>query len=337
MYSYSASQSKTTGSTDPLSSSPGDLEWQFHIDNLMPGLELPTIAAPPCHLPQGIIESPTLYAGNLVGSFTSVGQCEPFTPGAAQAQLDEQDDGVDAGKPPRPQYLKGHLFDYPNDEFGHPAYSGQTMVEAQTIAAQTVTIATTVGLPLPSTDAHSLSAQVSDAMFMGFDFLVTDGPDINKPQPDANSCPRRITFSLDQGDYTSDPVSEIASTSSMANAPILARTDNSSTATYPSTNASTDFNGHALYCLHPSCNSKAVFLRQCDLNKHYRSHLRKFPCRSPNCHLGNRTRPMFVLRKDRDRHESAHKPSIPCRYCRKIFSRRDNLRDHCRTQHQDLI
>lgn len=90
-----------------------------------------------------------------------------------------------------------------------------------------------------------------------------------------------------------------------------------------------------LCCPYPSCSSQAVFTRPCDLRKHYRLHFRKYACRVANCTLTDGEPRMFALRKDRDRHERAHLPSIPCLYCGRLFSRLDNLRDHCRKMHQD--
>lgn len=90
-------------------------------------------------------------------------------------------------------------------------------------------------------------------------------------------------------------------------------------------------------CPHPSCTSKTMFTRQRDFDKHYRLHFPRFACRAPNCQLGDGKPRMFALRKDRDRHEAAHNPSLSCNFCGGIFSRRDNLRDHCRKVHGRLI
>lgn len=90
-------------------------------------------------------------------------------------------------------------------------------------------------------------------------------------------------------------------------------------------------------CPHPSCASKTIFTRQCDFNKHYRLHLPRFACRVPSCHHGDAKPRMFASRKDRNRHEAAHSRSLSCNLCTGIFSRRDNLRDHCRKVHGHLI
>ncbi len=90
-----------------------------------------------------------------------------------------------------------------------------------------------------------------------------------------------------------------------------------------------------LECPHPSCNSKALFKRQCDLDKHYRLHFRKHFCRIPGCRRTDLESPLgFATTKDRDRHERLHNPSITCQYCGRLFSRFDNLRAHCRRRHR---
>jgi hypothetical protein len=94
-------------------------------------------------------------------------------------------------------------------------------------------------------------------------------------------------------------------------------------------------------CPHPSCSSQVLFIRQCDLDKHYRLHFRKYYCRAPECQMptsayyqtGKSSQIGFSTIKDRNRHESRHKPSLTCHYCGKLFSRQDNLRDHCRRLH----
>lgn len=86
-----------------------------------------------------------------------------------------------------------------------------------------------------------------------------------------------------------------------------------------------------LRCPHPSCSSKTVFTRQCDVDKHYRLHFRQYFCRIEGCPQNQTV--AFATVKDRDRHERAHNPSIPCEHCGKLFSRQDNLRDHCRRRH----
>ena len=96
-----------------------------------------------------------------------------------------------------------------------------------------------------------------------------------------------------------------------------------------------------LCCPHPGCSSKVLFTRQCDLDKHYRLHFRKYFCRVTGCgvtrrsnHQAARTAQIgFPTIKDRDRHEKRHHPSFRCHYCMKLFSRWDNLKDHCRRRH----
>lgn len=90
-----------------------------------------------------------------------------------------------------------------------------------------------------------------------------------------------------------------------------------------------------LPCPHLSCSSKILFTRRCDLNKHYRTHIRNHFCRANNCkHNSGRSTLGFATKKDRDRHEKTHNPSMPCSCCGKLFSRSDGLRAHFRRQHQ---
>lgn len=98
-----------------------------------------------------------------------------------------------------------------------------------------------------------------------------------------------------------------------------------------------------LRCPHPSCSSKVLFTRQCDLDKHHRLHTRRYFCRVEGCggpgsdrQQGGQSSPIgFATMKDRDRHEKGHSPSLPCCICGKLFARYDNLRDHCRRRHYD--
>lgn len=99
--------------------------------------------------------------------------------------------------------------------------------------------------------------------------------------------------------------------------------------------------GVTLRCPHLSCSSRKLFVRQCDLDKHYRLHFRRYFCRVPTCDNSRaschqdtqRTQIGFPTAKDRNRHENGHNPSLPCYICRRLFARQDNLRDHCRRRH----
>ena len=79
-------------------------------------------------------------------------------------------------------------------------------------------------------------------------------------------------------------------------------------------------------CAYPGCNSKAIFVRPCDLRKHYNRHQKLYFCRHDDCNDTNG----FSSKKDRTRHEARHNPGVKCEWegCERIFSRVDNMRDH---------
>lgn len=83
-------------------------------------------------------------------------------------------------------------------------------------------------------------------------------------------------------------------------------------------------------CAYPGCNSKAMFVRPCDLRKHFNRHSKSFFCRHEECpqSMGGG----FSSKKDRTRHEAKHNPGVKCEWegCERIFSRVDNMRDHLR-------
>ena len=86
-------------------------------------------------------------------------------------------------------------------------------------------------------------------------------------------------------------------------------------------------------CAYPSCNSKAVFTRACDLRKHFNRHSKNFFCRHDGCPQS--TEGGFSSNKDRARHEAKHNPGVPCEWagCERIFSRVDNMKDHVKRIH----
>lgn len=81
-------------------------------------------------------------------------------------------------------------------------------------------------------------------------------------------------------------------------------------------------------CAYPGCSSKAVFVRPCDLRKHFNRHSKQFFCRHENCPQS--TQGGFSSKKDRARHEAKHNPGVECEWegCDRIFSRVDNMRNH---------
>ncbi|MCJ1283748.1 hypothetical protein MMC26_003079 [Xylographa opegraphella] len=87
-------------------------------------------------------------------------------------------------------------------------------------------------------------------------------------------------------------------------------------------------------CAYPGCASKAVFVRPCDLRKHFNRHSKSYHCRYDGC--AQATEGGFSSKKDRARHEAKHNPGVPCEWegCERIFSRRDNMLDHVRRIHR---
>ena len=80
-----------------------------------------------------------------------------------------------------------------------------------------------------------------------------------------------------------------------------------------------DSDGH-WRCRFETCKSDKVFLRVCDLRKHYRSHLRRHFCSEPACEWANVG---FSNSKDCRRHEQSHNPQFRCpaMNCDRIFGR----------------
>ena len=87
-------------------------------------------------------------------------------------------------------------------------------------------------------------------------------------------------------------------------------------------------------CAYPSCASKAVFSRPCDLRKHFNRHSKSFFCRHDGCPQA--TEGGFSSKKDRARHEASHNPGVTCEWegCERVFSRVDNMKDHVRRIHR---
>ncbi|KZL81719.1 c2h2 type zinc finger protein [Colletotrichum incanum] len=86
-------------------------------------------------------------------------------------------------------------------------------------------------------------------------------------------------------------------------------------------------------CRYSGCCSSRVFLRACDLRKHFRSHAKYFFCTEKRCQQAGVG---FATRKDFQRHMGSHKPAVRCLHpdCDRIFSRKDNMREHYKKIHQ---
>ena len=90
-------------------------------------------------------------------------------------------------------------------------------------------------------------------------------------------------------------------------------------------------------CAYPSCASKAIFSRPCDLRKHFNRHSKSFFCRHDGCPQA--TEGGFSSKKDRARHEASHNPGVTCEWegCERVFSRVDNMKDHVRRIHRKAV
>ncbi|KZL63801.1 c2h2 transcription factor [Colletotrichum incanum] len=88
-------------------------------------------------------------------------------------------------------------------------------------------------------------------------------------------------------------------------------------------------------CRFEGCRSSRVFVRACDLRKHFRGHDKYFFCTEKPCANAGVG---FATRKDYQRHIGSHRPTIKCPHpdCGRIFSRKDNMREHFKKIHLRL-
>ncbi|OJK01295.1 hypothetical protein ASPACDRAFT_51202 [Aspergillus aculeatus ATCC 16872] len=91
------------------------------------------------------------------------------------------------------------------------------------------------------------------------------------------------------------------------------------------------------YCQHRACVTKNGFPRKRDLQKHMRIHVKPVKC--PICTVT--TAQQVHMRRHIEVHHGGWarqwwKVGAVCELCGKPFTRRDNLRRHYRTQHEDL-
>ncbi|QQK46890.1 putative C2H2 type zinc finger domain-containing protein [Penicillium digitatum] len=89
-------------------------------------------------------------------------------------------------------------------------------------------------------------------------------------------------------------------------------------------------------CNYSGCLSRQVFLRACDLRKHYRSHQKTYFCKERDCAW---SKIGFSSSKDCQRHMRSHRPMIKCSAaeslgCTRVFSRVDNMKEHHRKIHE---
>lgn len=77
-------------------------------------------------------------------------------------------------------------------------------------------------------------------------------------------------------------------------------------------------------CAFAGCQSSRIFVRACDLRKHFRGHEKAFFCEKQLCQSAGVG---FATRKDYQRHMRSHQPAIECPHigCIRVFSRKDNM------------
>lgn len=275
----------------------------------------------------------SLYAENLLDSSALTVSGGSFASSTAQTQSGKQGAEPD---------LRGWNQDHGTYIFDHSGGSYQSIYdELSLVEPQNTTVADITGPAGTSSDTYGPMGQTSDLLSTSFDcsrFENASGPSSNadRPRTNANGHGRRSNTDLDQSDKRYDLASRGLSTSGSTYGLIPVLLDDQLVANCPPDYTDTNLTPNALQCPYPSCTFGARFTRQCDLTKHYRLHFKKYFCRVPNCHPTDGKPRMFALRKDRDRHERTHDPSIPCSYCGKLFSRQDSLRDHCRRRHEEL-
>ena len=78
-------------------------------------------------------------------------------------------------------------------------------------------------------------------------------------------------------------------------------------------------------CALPGCTSKTVFIRACDLRKHYKQHTKSFFCQHGDCPQSKGGG--FSRKEDLARHKAKHNPDVLCHWdgCDRVFSRVDNM------------
>ncbi|RAH65501.1 C2H2-type zinc finger protein [Aspergillus aculeatinus CBS 121060] len=91
------------------------------------------------------------------------------------------------------------------------------------------------------------------------------------------------------------------------------------------------------YCQHRACVTKTGFSRKRDLQKHMRIHFKPVEC--PMCTVT--TAQQIHMRRHIEVHHGGWARQLwqvgaVCKLCGKSFTRRDNLRRHYRTQHEDI-
>lgn len=311
-----------------FSSDPGDRGTAPDFEDALPTTEVSSGISLPCH-------HPTIFSSqDSLGSLTSVHMMSAaHTPSTGHVPFVEHGFEREARRPLRHQFSEAYKT-YTPDCYLNPLDSLVTSEEAM-IEVQPDPAVYSQGLPefiqewpcsfaqdpcayfasteLPTNSATSGTATVTDPT-LSHDPNGYHGQSYSKPRESSGICEPFTPF---------------------LRLPALA--DGYSVEDGTSLDFRINSTSEGWQCPHPSCTSKTIFTRQRDFDKHYRLHFPRFACRVPSCHLDDGKPRMFALRKDRDRHEAAHNPSLYCNFCGGIFSRRDNLRDHCRKVHERLI
>jgi hypothetical protein len=181
---------------------------------------------------------------------------------------------------------------------------------------------------------HPLPHQVTNAAYP----TLTSSSDFNFADLTSASGPSTYAPSTSSMSSTS---SAYYSTTSLSVPPSASSANNASSSSRaafsrsPSPHSSDLYNFGTLNsdnrtwkCAYPGCHSKAIFVRPCDLRKHFHRHNKSFFCRHEGCPQAKEGG--FSSKKDRARHESKHNPGVACEWegCERIFSRVDNMRNH---------
>ncbi len=200
------------------------------------------------------------------------------------------------------------------------------------IAPQDVVPAQLDFKPLPVSSTHPQHSSTT---------LSSSGDSHSSSLSSTSSLPRPTRYQLANGCTPSFLRQSLESDTTSTKSPLSA-------CGIPLTISNTSSDKLGWKCAYSECTSKVTFTRFCDLRKHYNKHFKHLFCRMDGCPqsqavavaqtTNHRSSGCFSSRKDRERHEAKHNPCIKCEWkgekCGRLFSRRDNMRDHLRRVHR---